>query len=171
MRWAEWEGRERAFCPSFPSLLLPCLYVDKVERRRPVSAAKSEKHVCFLSLLVCYSPARLVTGANTFVIKERAKLKLDPTSSWRSFDPELASRCRCCWRNPGLNFPASGKKYGSLWEILSWSLQWSCCGRCPEIRTWPLAPLVLEAFPRTLLTTDLIDSHCSNPNTLFKSGG
>ena len=55
LRWAEWEGRERAFCPSFPSLLLPCLYVDKVERRRPVSAAKCEKHVCFLSLLVCYS--------------------------------------------------------------------------------------------------------------------
>ena len=55
LRWAEWEGRERAFCPSFPSLLLPCLYVDKVERRRPVSAAMSEKHVCFLSLLVCYS--------------------------------------------------------------------------------------------------------------------
>ena len=54
LRWAEWEGRERAFCPSFPSLLLPCLYVDKVERRRPVSAAKSEKHVCFLSHLVCY---------------------------------------------------------------------------------------------------------------------
>jgi len=74
LRWAEWKGRERAFCPSFPSLLLPCLYVDKVERRRPVSAAKSEKHVCFLSLLVCYSP-RILTSSQIDTPQNRVQSK------------------------------------------------------------------------------------------------